>query len=804
MADLHGNTAETTDGDAASSTTRRRSRATAADRSLNTTDFQVARDGTGRGDHDMRALEAEVAALAAQLQDARERQKALSATLENVLDSTGIATVVLDAENRIRFFTPATRCLFNMLPGDIGRPVFDLASHTPDPMLADDIATVCRGGTCEDRQLRASDGTWFNRRVQPFRAHDNRINGVVITYIDVTDRKNAEQAIAQARAAADAAGQASARFLSAASHDLRQPLQTMMLLQELLASKASDPELQRLVARLDLTLDAMASLLDGLLDRSRMEAGAVDIAMSSFALSDLFAEVVHDVTALADTARLKLRHVPTRLFVRSDRRLLGTMIRNLVTSALKNTVKGGVLIGARRRGNSVRIEVWDTGAGIPADQQAAILSADQSGGASAGVGLALAVVRNMAAMLDHPIDLASKAGDGHGTMFAITVPLEAVADPADPADKGQAAAGAAPASSVCARILLIDDDAEVLAVLTELLRANGHNVVTARDETEALAALSIATPDLIIADYRLLDRDGLELVDDLRARLLALHQRRVPAIMLTGDTSADVVARLAERDVQRLAKPVRQADLVSAITTALEQAGLPLAAPEAVDNDEDAAAGAAAEIVHVIDDDPDVREQLGLLLADAGLTVQLHGSSAAFRANWQPGTDGCLLIDAMMPGESGLDLLRSLKSAGTLPPAIMITGQGDVAMAVAAMKAGAVDFIEKPASSAVIIASIKRALATRNTRADDGISEERRAAAAAAAARLVSLTPRQREVMAMVLDGHPSKNIAADLKLSQRTVENHRAEIMHRSGCKSLPELARLVMIAQSGGAVLT
>lgn len=798
MAELPGTTAEPTSGEAAAATTRRRSRTSATDRSLNVADFQVARDGAGRGDQEMRALEAEVAALAAQLQDARERQKTLSATLENVLDSTGIATVVLDAENRIRFFTPATRSLFNMLPGDIGRPVFDLASHTPDPMLADDIATVCRGGTCEDRQLRASDGTWFNRRVQPFRTHDNRINGVVITYLDVTDRKNAEQAVAQARAAADAAGQASARFLSAASHDLRQPLQTLMLLQELLAGKAQDPELQRLVGRLDLALDAMASLLDGLRDRSRLEAGAVDIAMSSFVLGDLLAEVAHDVAALAQTARLELRHVPTRLVVRSDRRLLGAMIRNLVTSSLKTTVKGGVLIGARRRGNSVRIEVWDTGAGIPADQQAAILAAEP--GAGAGVALGLAVVRNMAAMLDHPIALSSRTGDGHGTMFAITVPLEAVASPAD--DHGTAGAALA-TPSVTARILLIDDDAEVLAVMTELLRANGHNVVTARDETEAVAALSIATPDLIIADYRLLDRDGLELVDDLRARLLALHQRRVPAIMLTGDTSAEVVSRLAERDVQRLAKPVRQADLVSAITVALKQAGLPLADPQAGDNGDEAATSAAAEIVHIIDDDPDVREQLGLLLADAGLKVQLHASSAAFRANWQPGTDGCLLIDAMMPGETGLDLLRSLKSAGTLPPAIMITGQGDVAMAVAAMKAGAVDFIEKPASSAVIIASIKRALASR-TRADDGISEERRAAAAAAAARLVSLTPRQREVMAMVLDGHPSKNIAADLKLSQRTVENHRAEIMHRSGCKSLPELARLVMIAQSGGAVLT
>jgi two-component system CheB/CheR fusion protein len=186
--------------------------------------------------------------------------------------------------------------------------------------------------------------------------------------------------------------------------------------------------------------------------------------------------------------------------------------------------------------------------------------------------------------------------------------------------------------------------------------------------------------------------------------------------------------------------------------------------------------------------------QFGELLVAAGLPVRLHASSEVFRAEWTPAQAGCLLIDACLPGESGLELVQNLKAEGTLPPSIIITGQGDIGMAVSAMKAGALDFIEKPAAGPDIVETIRTALAVRSeiAGADSG--------RAAAAARLATLTPRQRQVMDMVLDGHPSKNIAADLKLSQRTVENHRAEIMHRTGCRSLPELARLVIVADPGG----
>jgi two-component system CheB/CheR fusion protein len=378
-------------------------------------------------------------------------------------------------------------------------------------------------------------------------------------------------------------------------------------------------------------------------------------------------------------------------------------------------------------------------------------------------------------------------------VFSITVPLATPDRNALPVPETRALAAPAAAEAppiTGARILAIDDDADLLELLAQLLRGAGHDVVTAHNDIEAIASLTLHTPDLIISDFRLIGgRDGLELASDLRAALFKAHGRSVPVIMLTGDIAIDALVRFAANDIVRLAKPVRPVELHAAIAAALSRGAVAEAPPPAVQTP------GSDVLVHVIDDDPETLAEFGRLLAGAGLPAMLHGSAEAFRAAWRPGDGGCLLVDAVLPGENGLDLLHSLNAAGTLPASVMITGQGDIGMAVAAMKAGAGDFIEKPASGDAIIASIRRALA--GSAGDDSMSAERQAATA----RLATLTPRQRQVMAMVLDGHPSKNIAADLNLSQRTVENHRAEIMHRSRCKSLPELARLAMAADPGGA---
>jgi two-component system CheB/CheR fusion protein len=198
----------------------------------------------------------------------------------------------------------------------------------------------------------------------------------------------------------------------------------------------------------------------------------------------------------------------------------------------------------------------------------------------------------------------------------------------------------------------------------------------------------------------------------------------------------------------------------------------------------------------LVDDDNKVRATLRSVLEDDGRVVEDYSGSNAFLdafGGGRPGLNACLLVDAAMPDINGLELLEQLMATGHTLPAIVITGHGDVAMAVRAMKAGALDFIEKPVRASELLASVARALdLSRDVTAQSARHAEAEACVA-------GLTTRQSDVMTMVLAGHPSKNIAADLGISQRTVENHRASIMRKTGARSLPALARLALAAAPG-----
>jgi FixJ family two-component response regulator len=196
--------------------------------------------------------------------------------------------------------------------------------------------------------------------------------------------------------------------------------------------------------------------------------------------------------------------------------------------------------------------------------------------------------------------------------------------------------------------------------------------------------------------------------------------------------------------------------------------------------------------IFVVDDDDELRTTLRCVLEDEGNVVRDFATGEAFLEHGSHSGDGCLLLDAHLPGISGFELLQQLHAVGSSLPTIMITGQSDVPMAVQAMKAGAVDFIEKPVHRDELLACIERAIAlSRDQNTLNAWQQD--------AAQLISaLTPRQREIMDRVLAGQPNKIIAADLGISQRTTENHRAAIMSRTGAKSLPALARLAIAAAS------
>ena len=195
-------------------------------------------------------------------------------------------------------------------------------------------------------------------------------------------------------------------------------------------------------------------------------------------------------------------------------------------------------------------------------------------------------------------------------------------------------------------------------------------------------------------------------------------------------------------------------------------------------------------VVHIVDDEEPVRRSLAFLLTMAGFTVRVHESATGFLAVAPNIGNGCLVTDLRMPDMSGVELLRRLQAARASLPTIVITGHGDVPMAVEAMKAGALDFIEKPFEDETLIEAIKRAATRLTTNSDEAHDLE------TIRLRLSQLTDRERQVLAGVVAGLPNKSIAYDLDISPRTVEVHRASVMSKMQAKSLPELVRMAVAA--------
>ena len=750
-------------------------------------EFQSTNEELLTSKEELQSLNEELTALNSQLQETLERQRLTSTDLQNVLYSTNVGTLFLDMDLKIRFYTPAIKSLFSLIPGDIGRPLTNLQPISTDHGLLDDARQVLIDKVSIDREVSAPNDVWFVRRIFPYLGEDDRIEGVVITFSDISERKVISKALEVAKLEAERANLAKSRFLAAASHDLRQPLQSLTLLQELLVQSVEGEKPQRLLTRLEQTLGAMAGMLNALLDINQIEAGVVEARPSIFPIAEMFDRLRDEFTYLAQTRSLSLHILHSAALVHSDPRLLEQMIRNLLGNAIKYTKAGKILLGCRRRGNTLRIEVWDTGIGIAEDSLHVIFEEfHQIGNAarqrSQGLGLGLSIVQRLSRLLGHDVDVRSIPG--RGSVFTITIacPPQTAAEPL--ATVPESASGADLTKPRC-KIVIVDDDPDVLDLLEQLLKGEGHIV---RSATSASAALNLIaggaiTPEILLTDYNLPgSMNGLELLAQLRASV----SNSLPAIILTGDISSETLAAIASQDCIQLSKPVKPRDLAAAIARLCPQVR-----PRKTRRT--AGLGAiGAPVAYVVDDDPEIRATIRDVLEGDGRVVEDFADAEAFLEAYRPGGEGCLLVDAYLPGMSGVSLLNVLRERGDHLPVILITGSSDVSLAVRSMRMGACDFIEKPVSRSKLLASIARAIdQSHDTRLVD-------AAHADAAALVADLTARQREIMDKVLAGLPSKNIAADLGISQRTVENHRAAIMHKMGAKSLPELARTAQAAEA------
>jgi signal transduction histidine kinase/CheY-like chemotaxis protein len=348
---------------------------------------------------------------------------------------------------------------------------------------------------------------------------------------------------------------AKSRFIAAASHDLRQPLHALGLFIAQLHNSADSADRDRVVERIDDVVAELNELFNALLDISRLDAGVLAAELTEFPIAHLLRRVETTFAQATLEKGLRLRVARSGAWVRSDFILLERILINLVCNAVRYTSQGGVVVGSRRRGDMLRIEVWDSGPGIPEDQRRNIFDefyqlADPKRGQHGGLGLGLAIVDRLCRVLNHPIELNSVLG--MGSRFTIIVPMVAARAkvlelPSSPQATMDSARGKL--------VVVIDDDELVLEAMGGLFRAWGCRVVAAGSHGAALSDLigHGQRPDLVISDYHLSDgKTGIEVIECLREAFRA----SIPAFLISGDTTPERLRQARSSGYQLLHKPV--------------------------------------------------------------------------------------------------------------------------------------------------------------------------------------------------------------------------------------------------------
>jgi PAS domain S-box-containing protein len=432
------------------------------------------------------------------------------------------------------------------------------------------LASAARGSSDNDVEfrIRRKDGSygWGAVSWQPVLDEGERPMGFRTSVRDITVRKEAEDALRQAMMAAERADRAKSRFLAAASHDLRQPLQAISMFVGALSRQIDEPQCQDIIESVRGSLKATNELLDALLDISRLDAGVIVPQPQSFAVQDLLEQLETNCAGLIAEKGLGLRMPACSEFVWTDPLILGRILQNLLSNAIRYTEHGRILIGCRRRGGRLAIEVWDTGIGISEDHLDVIFEEFSQIGnperdSTRGLGLGLAIVRRQAELLNIPVSTRSVLG--RGSVFRVEVPL-ATAAPHDAGLPTTPAAG----SLDGLLIMAIDDEPTQLEAIRSFLKALRCTVITASSAEEAAAQLAIAgrPADAVIADYRLRDEEtGVAAIMRVREATGITS----PGILLTGDTEPGRLREAEASGFCLLHKPVDPDELAEKIMEAI-------------------------------------------------------------------------------------------------------------------------------------------------------------------------------------------------------------------------------------------
>jgi Na+/proline symporter/signal transduction histidine kinase/CheY-like chemotaxis protein len=501
--------------------------------------------------------------------------------LQTAIESIDQGVALVDGDMRLVAWNSRYQQLFD-LPDhlvSVGTPISDLIrfnlerSHLPEAEIAAQVARRLghmRAGREHRMEREQHDG-----RVLRIVGAPTPGGGYTTSYTDITADRRAEQALEEkvaertlqlsaANAALAEATRSKTRFLAAASHDLIQPLNAARLFASALGEEvAGRPQLERLVADLDGSIISADRLIRALLDISKLDSGGVVPTPEPVALDQLFEDVAREFALQAQAKGLRLRRVHTTAWVMADRALLTSVLRNLVSNAVRYTETGGLLIGVRRRGDAALICIHDTGRGIAPGDIERIFGEFERGASTdrEGLGLGLAIVRRAARLLEIEIETTSQVT--RGSRFALAMPvLRREALPLrTPAPQR------APGHLGSALVLVVDNDASALAATAALLGKWGLTVTSAANGANAAAAMPQA-PDIAIMDYRL---DGAERGDAAYSALCECWGTCPPVILLTAEHSDETEAAAARMGANRLLKPSSPAALRALIATCLAQ-----------------------------------------------------------------------------------------------------------------------------------------------------------------------------------------------------------------------------------------
>jgi PAS domain S-box-containing protein len=492
---------------------------------------------------------------------------------QHLLEFSPDALIVVDSRALIRFANATTCALFGYTKDQlIGQPIemlvperFQLRHGAHMSGFMRDPTNREMGARIADLFARRADGTEFPAgiRLGPFM--DGGQTFVAAAIRDMTERRAINDALIAAREEADRANNAKTRFLATASHDLRQPLQTIRLLNaSMLTMTQEAPALHDLLQTQDEAINGASRLLNSLLDVTRFESGAVEPQLAPVGIDAIFADLAREFGPTAASKSLLLEFPEVQTVVTTDRNLLTQLLQNLLGNALKYTPRGTVRIVLHTEADALALDVEDSGVGIPEDKLDRIFDeyyqVDPKGAQRSGVGLGLAIVREVSRLLGYSVAVSSTLGSG--TRVRVRIPLQRLSSAAAPPCEAPLAEKLG-ARRHC-RIILLEDNDSVRAATELFLGLEGYETRSAGTVAEAETLLADLQPDdLFISDYHLDDKlTGFDVLQSLRAR----HNRDVPAILLSGDLQS--MMRIVKTKVPRcsfLSKPVDTNALLAAI-----------------------------------------------------------------------------------------------------------------------------------------------------------------------------------------------------------------------------------------------